>query len=115
MIRGHRARWLHTSQHPSTNSHSQNCATKARSLAKQFFGHRNTSSAHSLFHRKKDAASHRRSVRSLPRDEGLMRPESASSLLPRLRWQRLLEPIWQRTSLSRGNVAAAADYQLIIR
>ncbi|MBI2782813.1 MAG: TraI domain-containing protein [Gammaproteobacteria bacterium] len=37
--------------------------------------------------------------------KGLMRPESAASLLATPRRQKLLEHIWQRTSLSRGQFA----------
>ncbi|ARI02456.1 TPA: DNA-binding domain-containing protein [Pseudomonas aeruginosa] len=40
------------------------------------------------------------------RPKGLMRPESAASLLATPRRQRLLEHIWQRTSLSRKQFAA---------
>ena len=37
--------------------------------------------------------------------KGLMRPESAASLLATPRRQKLLEHIWQRTSLSRKQFA----------
>lgn len=48
-------------------------------------------------------------VTSAPTDDkgkGLMRPESAASLLSTPRRQRLLEHIWQRTSLSRKQFAS---------
>ena len=60
----------------------------------------------SLFQRKRPAvaaAPTPPSVTDLPK--GLMRPESAASLLATPRRQKLLEHIWQRTSLSRKQFA----------
>lgn len=59
----------------------------------------------SLFQRKRPpvAASSPAPVIDLPK--GLMRPESAASLLATPRRQKLLEHIWQRTSLSRRQFA----------
>ncbi|EIK51559.1 hypothetical protein YO5_14715, partial [Stutzerimonas stutzeri TS44] len=39
-------------------------------------------------------------------EKGLMRPESVASLLSTTRRQKLLEHIWQRTSLSRQHFAS---------
>lgn len=61
----------------------------------------------SLFQRKRSpvaAAPSPALATDLPK--GLMRPESAASLLATPRRQRLLEHIWQRTSLSRRQFAA---------
>ena len=61
----------------------------------------------SLFQRKRPpvaAAPSPAPATDLPK--GLMRPESAASLLATPRWQKLLEHIWQRTSLSRKQFAS---------
>ncbi|MBK3848978.1 MobH family relaxase [Stutzerimonas xanthomarina] len=59
----------------------------------------------SLFQRKRS-----RPTASLPsagdKEKGLMRPESVASLLSTARRQKLLEHIWQRTSLSRKHFAS---------
>jgi hypothetical protein len=44
-------------------------------------------------------------TRTIEPQKGLMRPEPASSLLATPRRQKLLEDIWQRTSLSRRQFA----------
>ena len=61
----------------------------------------------SLFQRKRAAGAAAPSpvpVTDLPK--GLLQPESAASLLATPRRQKLLEHIWQRTSLSRKQFAA---------
>jgi len=61
----------------------------------------------SLFQRKRPpvaAAPSPAPVTDLPK--GLLQPESAASLLATPRRQKLLEHIWQRTSLSRKQFAA---------
>ena len=47
--------------------------------------------------------------------KGLMRPESAASLLATPRRQKLLEHIWQRTSLSRRQFATLERYAELVQ
>ncbi|AJY43260.1 integrating conjugative element relaxase, PFGI-1 class [Burkholderia humptydooensis] len=61
----------------------------------------------SLFHCKKvPPAASAPSARPIEPSKGLTRPELAASLLATPRRQRLLEHIWQRTSVSRSQFAA---------
>lgn len=59
----------------------------------------------SLFRKRMLPASGAPSTPSTETPKGLTRPESAASLLATPRRQKLLEHIWQRTSLSRGQFA----------
>jgi hypothetical protein len=60
----------------------------------------------SLFQRKRPSGRRRAAASTRHRlPKGLMRPESAASLLATPRRQKLLEHIWQRTSLSRRQFA----------
>ncbi|MDF8361287.1 MobH family relaxase [Achromobacter anxifer] len=60
----------------------------------------------SLFHRKRPPAATAPSLSpTIHLPKGLMRPESATSLLATPRRQKLMEYIWQRTSLSRRQFA----------
>ena len=59
----------------------------------------------SLFRKRMLPASGAPSTPSIETPKGLTRPESAASLLATPRRQKLLEHIWQRTSLSRGQFA----------
>ena len=54
-----------------------------------------------LFQRKRSASAPMAPTETAVKGKGLMRPESAASLLATPRRQKLLEHIWQRTSLSR--------------
>lgn len=60
----------------------------------------------SLFQRKKASTPAANAASSPPPSKGLTRPESAASLLATPRRQKLLEHIWQRTSLSRRQFAS---------
>lgn len=60
----------------------------------------------SLFQRKKVYTPAANTAPSPPPSKGLRRPESAASLLATPRRQKLLEHIWQRTSLSRQQFAS---------
>lgn len=67
----------------------------------------------SLFQRKRPAVATAPTpppASDLPK--GLMRPESAASLLATPRRQKLLEHIWQRTSLSRKQFAVLYRAQI---
>jgi len=60
----------------------------------------------SLFQRKRVPTAGAPSAASIAMPQGLTRPESAASLLATPRRRKLLEHIWQRTSLSRKQFAA---------
>ena len=60
----------------------------------------------SLFQRKRVPTAGAPSTASIAMPQGLTRPESAASLLATPRRRKLLEHIWQRTSLSRKQFAA---------
>lgn len=58
-----------------------------------------------LFQRKRPVQAATAAPATATKTKGLMRPESAASLLATARRQKLLEHIWQRTSLSRQQFA----------